>query len=74
MVPEAAPVVRDGGHRPDASARVEALAASERREQLSIRRDFIISALLAVPLLVLAMSHGAIPGSDGIRSGERADG
>ena len=31
----------------------------------SIRRDFILSAVFTVPLLVIAMSHGAIPGTDG---------
>jgi P-type Cu+ transporter len=47
------------------STRADALADIEEREQRSIRRDFAIAAVLTVPLLVLAMSHGAIPGSDG---------
>ncbi|NVB82415.1 MAG: copper-translocating P-type ATPase [Kofleriaceae bacterium] len=47
------------------ASRADALADVEEREQRSIRRDFAIAAILTVPLLVLAMSHGAIPGSDG---------
>ncbi len=47
--------------RPD----TDALQAVEDREQRTIRRDFTVAALLTVPLLVLAMSHGAIPGTDG---------
>ncbi len=35
------------------------------REQLDLRRDLRLAVLLSVPLLVLAMSHGLIPGSDG---------
>jgi P-type Cu+ transporter len=42
-----------------------AVQAAEDREQRTIRRDFTIAALLSVPLLVIAMSHGAIPGTDG---------
>ncbi|MGN6104335.1 MAG: copper ion binding protein, partial [Kofleriaceae bacterium] len=49
----------------DARTRADALAESEEREQRSIRRDFAIAALLTVPLLVVAMSHGAIPGTEG---------
>jgi Cu+-exporting ATPase len=51
--------------RDDSPTRADALANAEEREQRSIRRDFVIAAVLTVPLLVLAMSHGAIPGSDG---------
>ncbi|HEU5073699.1 MAG TPA: HAD-IC family P-type ATPase, partial [Polyangiaceae bacterium] len=41
------------------------IQAAEEREQRDLRRDFWLSVSLTVPLLVLAMSHGAIPGSDG---------
>jgi len=47
------------------ASRADVLADAETREQRSIRRDFMIAAVLTVPLLVLAMSHGTIPGSDG---------
>ncbi|MFO0598681.1 MAG: heavy metal translocating P-type ATPase [Myxococcaceae bacterium] len=41
------------------------LEDAERAEAAALRRDVIISVALAVPLLVLGMSHGRIPGSDG---------
>jgi Cu+-exporting ATPase len=53
------------GTKATAAARADALEAAEHREQRSIRRDFGIAALLSVPLLVIAMSHGAIPGTEG---------
>lgn len=37
----------------------------EDQEYGKLRRDLIATAVLGGPLLVLAMSHGAIPGSDG---------
>ena len=46
-------------------SRANALAAAEAREQRSIRRDFTIAAILTVPLLVIGMSHGLIPGVAG---------
>ena len=51
--------------RVDASARAAAQARAEAHEQRTMRRDFIVAAALTVPLLVVAMSHGAIPGTDG---------
>jgi Cu+-exporting ATPase len=51
--------------RVSGEARSEALQAAEDRERRSLRRDFGIALALTVPLLVLAMSHGAIPGADG---------
>ncbi len=51
--------------RSEASARAEAIEQAEQREQRGLRRDFMIAAALTVPLLVVAMSHGAIPGTDG---------
>ena len=47
--------------RVDAGARAEAPAQAEAHEQRTMRRDFIVAAALSVPLLVVAMSHGAIP-------------
>ena len=41
------------------------LEATERAEHEQLKRDAIVAAVLAVPLLVLGMSHGAIPGADG---------
>ena len=52
--------------RVDAGARAEAQAQAEAHEQRTMRRDFIVAAALSVPLLVVAMSHGAIPGTDGL--------
>ena len=46
-------------------SRADALASAEAREQRSIRRDFAIAALLTLPLLIIGMSHGAIPGTAG---------
>jgi len=46
-------------------SRADALASAEAREQRSIRRDFAIAAILTLPLLVIGMSHGAIPGTAG---------
>ncbi len=34
-------------------------------EAVGLRRDFILAAIVTLPLLVLGMAHGAIPGSDG---------
>lgn len=39
---------------------------ADQAEQTRARRDLIVTVALGVPLLVLAMSHGAIPGSDGL--------
>lgn len=51
--------------RVDANARAAAQAEAEAHEQRTMRRDFLVAAALSVPLLVVAMSHGAIPGTDG---------
>ena len=48
-----------------APSKAEILAAAEEREQRSIRLGFILSAMFTVPLLIIAMSHGAIPGTSG---------
>lgn len=43
----------------------DVLAAAERAEEAELRRDAAIAAVLGVPLIVLGMAHGAIPGVDG---------
>jgi Cu+-exporting ATPase len=65
-VPQVARAV-EGSGAPSSSAeeRSLALAAAEDREQRELRRDFWFAATLTLPLLVVGMSHGAIPGSDG---------
>ena len=50
--------------RAAASARADALAEAEAREQRAIRRDFAIALALSLPLIIMAMSHGTIPGLD----------
>ncbi|MCU0682595.1 MAG: heavy metal translocating P-type ATPase [Polyangiaceae bacterium] len=50
---------------PPLGTQADVLEQAERDEQRSIRRDFGAAALLAAPLLLLAMSHGAIPGTEG---------
>jgi Cu+-exporting ATPase len=58
---------REVGAEQGASAetRGEALRAAEDKEERELRRDFWVATALTVPLLILGMSHGAIPGSDG---------
>jgi Cu+-exporting ATPase len=48
-----------------AAERAQALASDEAAEARSGRHDFLASLGLSVPVLVLGMSHGAIPGADG---------
>ncbi|AUX23222.1 ATPase P [Sorangium cellulosum] len=60
--PGAAPSPRP---RPLASERAAALEEAELREQRALRRDVALAIALTVPLLVMGMSHGAIPGLDG---------
>ncbi|WP_437723547.1 heavy metal translocating P-type ATPase [Sorangium sp. So ce861] len=51
-----------------AAAPADRAAAAEEsldRERRVLWRDFVISLVLSVPLLVLGMSHGRIPGADG---------
>lgn len=47
------------------AARSRAAEESLNNEQRVLRRDFAIALALSVPLLVLGMSHGRIPGADG---------
>jgi Cu+-exporting ATPase len=51
--------------REDAKTRAAAIDAAEEAEQNSTRRQLIVALALTVPLLIIAMSHGAIPGSEG---------
>ena len=48
-----------------ASARAAATEQAESREHRTLRREVLIAALFTVPLLIVGMSHGAIPGLDG---------
>jgi Cu+-exporting ATPase len=63
--------VKDAGYEltaeptADAEARADAQQQAEDDGVRRLRRDLGLSAALTVPLLVLAMSHGAIPGTDG---------
>ena len=50
---------------PTAEERAHAVEQAEQRDERSIRRDFLVAAVLSIPLFVLAMSHGAIPGTEG---------
>jgi Cu+-exporting ATPase len=54
------------GQRITAEERGQALQAAEEKEERDLRRDFWVSLALTLPLLALGMSHGAIPGSDGL--------
>lgn len=45
------------------------VSSAELEEERQLRRDLRAAVLLTVPLLVLAMSHGFIPGSDGALRG-----
>jgi Cu+-exporting ATPase len=69
-------VIRDAGYEvppadptldapPDAAARLAATDAADEVEARGFRRDLTIAAALTLPLLVVAMSHGAIPGTGG---------
>lgn len=48
-----------------AADRASAVEAAEEKEQRALVRGFILAATLSVPLLIVAMSHGAIPGMEG---------
>ena len=56
---------RPPAQRASATVRDEAIVDTEAREQQAIRRDFIVALVLSLPLLVLAMNHGLIAGTDG---------
>ncbi len=65
----AAPPASTVDARLPAAARAELMAELEAREQRAIRRDVAIATTITAPLLVLAMSHGAIPGTGGAFGG-----
>lgn len=50
--------VRDDGPKDAADARSTAIEEAEDREHRELRRAFVLSVALTVPLLVVAMSHG----------------
>lgn len=52
------------GVKPPAPA-AQTLEQQETTTHAALKRDVIISVALSVPLLVLGMSHGSIPGADG---------
>ncbi|WP_373045375.1 heavy metal translocating P-type ATPase [Vulgatibacter sp.] len=49
----------------ETARRMELADAAEDDERRVLKRDLVIALLLSAPLLVLGMSHGAIPGTDG---------
>jgi Cu+-exporting ATPase len=49
------------GQAESAASRSAALAAAEAKEARALRRDFAVAAVLSLPVLVLGMSHGALP-------------
>jgi Cu+-exporting ATPase len=57
--------VAKAGFRLDLSRDPMARAAAERAEERALRRRVIVGGVLALPLLVIAMSHGAVPALDG---------
>ncbi|MFM2417297.1 MAG: hypothetical protein RL385_2020, partial [Pseudomonadota bacterium] len=54
-------VIKLRGKRRGARERLRALDAAALEERTALRRDLISAVVLSVPLLVLGMSHGAIP-------------
>ncbi|MBK6529823.1 MAG: heavy metal translocating P-type ATPase [Deltaproteobacteria bacterium] len=50
---------------PDGATRLARIDAAEEADARRDRRDLVVAAALAVPLLVVGMSHGAIPGTAG---------
>lgn len=62
-VPASERLARTG--RPGAHERARQIDESEAREQSSLVRSLQISAVISLPLLVIGMAHGAIPGLDG---------
>lgn len=66
-VPESVAAGAATGHTPRAASGegTQALDDAANAEQQELRRDVLVSAALSIPLLALAMSHGAIPGSEG---------
>jgi Cu+-exporting ATPase len=61
IAPEATPTSDRHGERDASAARALAIEEAEDREQRALRRGFSVAAVLSVPLLVVAMSHGLMP-------------
>lgn len=64
-VPEVPGAVRAEQPVNSAAERAAAMEEAEEKEQRDLKRGFILAVSLTVPLLIVAMSHGAIPGTDG---------
>ncbi|MCA9569807.1 MAG: cation-translocating P-type ATPase, partial [Myxococcales bacterium] len=75
-IEDLARAVRDAGYDVPETAPAPAITAiaeapadprdqAEDHAQQQLQRDVLFSAALSLPLLVLAMSHGALPGTDG---------
>jgi Cu+-exporting ATPase len=64
-VPEVPGTVQAEDPAGSATERAAAIEEAEEKEQLALKNGFILAVTLTVPLLVVAMSHGAIPGTDG---------
>ena len=52
-----------GSETPTAEERASMLRAAEDKEERTLRRDFWVAVALTVPLFLLSMSHGVLPGS-----------
>jgi Cu+-exporting ATPase len=59
--PEATPTSARRGESDTSAARALAIEEAEDREQRALRRGFSFAAVLTVPLLAVAMSHGLMP-------------
>lgn len=64
-VPQATTATTAPSSRGRTLADEKTASSAEVEEEQQLRRDLRAAVLLTVPLLVLAMSHGLIPGSDG---------
>lgn len=53
--------VRDAGYEARPAEAVKDEAGEKARELAALRRDFRVAAVLTLPVVVMAMSHGAIP-------------
>ncbi len=62
---EVPPSPSPGVEPDDAATRLAATDAADEREAHGYRRDLAIAAALTIPLLIVAMGHGVIPGTAG---------
>lgn len=58
-------VVPPSAPPPTETPQVSALELAEKKEAAALGRDVLVALSLSIPLLVLGMSHGRIPGADG---------